>query len=222
MSDSAPIDASLSVVEAAAPSTDASSTDSSNSVLVEQVAAVLAQHADAPALGAQVQDISERLATLLTESSARRTTVDNLETGLSALTNNLVELNQSFTALAARTAALENTGSQSCTPAYVCQTINDAVAGTNQAMQITLGTMGQSVAQLGARLTALEAAAPIPVTATFTDIANAAQQAAAIRATAPAPFTPPHLGIAPVAAAPVHNHGAAAFLGGGATFGAHP
>lgn len=210
MSDSAPIDASVPEVQNdTQPTTD-------SSVLVDQVAAALAQNSDVTALpdiGAQVQDISDRLSTILTESSACRAAVDNIESSLSALTNNLVELNQSFTALSARTATLERTGSQSCTPAYVCQTINDAVAGTNQAMQITLGNMNQSVVQLGARVNALEATAAIHPAATFTDIANASQQARA-----PAPFTPPRIGISPVAPAPV-QHGAAAFIGGGIGIG---
>lgn len=155
-----------------------------------------------PDVSAQVADISERLATLLTEASTHRATVDNLETSVSALATNLVEMNQNYQTLLARvTQQIEaslHASVGSCTPAYVAQAINDSFICANNALQASISNIESSLSMTNNRITQLETAVPvIPV------------------------YTAPTIGISPVSSpVPVYTHGAAAFLGSGANFSA--
>jgi hypothetical protein len=179
----------------------------------------------------QMQDISGRLSTLLSQGNANQQIQNGMESSISGLTTTLLDLNRDLAVLTERNARLEE--ALAIIPGSVSNAINAAVNGTNNALQVSLASMNGQIGQITHRISVLES-----INTNNIDSQRAQQAQATIARQSSfeqASFVPPVIGVAPVAttaaataaanvaaSANIRATGAAAFLGGGGGFASRP
>jgi TolA-binding protein len=182
-------------------------------------------------LRGQMQDISGRLSTLLSQNNVRQQIQNGMESSISGLTTTLLDLNRDIAVLTERTSRVEDI--LASMPGSVSNSINAAVNGTNNALQVSLASMNGQIGQISHRVSTLES-----INSNNIDVQRTQQSQVTIARQSlyeQRAFVPPVTGVAPVATAAettpvaraavtanVRATGVAAFLGGAGGFASRP